>query len=197
MTVVARVQPAPAPRGRARLLVDAAAGHGYVGLCAAALLGWRRVRAIERDDRRLRQVEAAAAKLEVPVELELRPGTLGADAALVPAGADLVVALHACGAATDGVLAAAVTAGARFILCAPCCYGAAIPGWDEAIAKGQELGLPRDAAVRGRFAAAIVDGARLLRLRAAGYDAQLISFTAPTVTPHHLLFVARRGGRIT
>ncbi len=193
LTLIERLQPQPSPRGKPRTLVDAAAGHGYVGLCAAALLGWRRVVAIERSSTRLSRVREAAAHLDVPIELELRAGMLGVDV-LIPTEVDLVVALHACGAATDGVLSAACDARARFILCAPCCYGVQIDGWEQAQAEANRLGLPDQPAIRHRFSAALIDGARVQRLKTAGYDAKLLPFTAPTVTPHNLAFIARRGG---
>jgi hypothetical protein len=193
LALVAGAVRAPAPRGRPRTLVDAAAGHGYVGLCAAALLGWRRVVAIERDPDRVARVRAAAAQLPVPLELDARVAAI--DNGAIPVRADVVVALHACGPATDAVLAASIDAGARWIVCAPCCYGDAVPGWREADATADRLGLPDDAQVRGRFAASLIDGARLRQLHDAGYEAQLVPFAAPTVTPHHLAFRARRGAR--
>ena len=185
--LIAQLQPQPAPRGKPRLLVDGAAGHGYVGLCAAVLLGWRRVVAIERDPRRAARVRGAAAGLDVALEVRDADLTDG-----IPAEADVVVALHACGAATDALLDGAVSARARWIVCAPCCYGAAIPGYATALAEGARYG---DAMLAGRHAALEVDASRLDRLRSAGYEANLRAFTAPTVTPHHMAFVARRGGR--
>lgn len=194
LALVARAVKQPAPRGHARVLVDAAAGHGYVGLCAAALLGWRRVVAVERDPDRAARVRAAAAKLDVPLELDVRVATLGAGEAM-PDSADIVVALHACGPATDAVIEEATRRRARHIVCAPCCYGGAVAGWDEARREAEVLGLHADAEVRGRYARARIDSARLLGLERAGYEAALVSFTAPTVSPHHLALVARRGGR--
>lgn len=190
--LLAEVQPQPVPRLRARLLVDAAAGHGYVGLCAAALLGWRRLVAIERDPDRAARVRAAAARLDLPLELEVR--VRSADAEAMPAAPDVVLALHACGPATDEILDGAMAARARWILCAPCCYGERIAGYAEAVLESEWLGLPADAILRGRYASLRVDGARLDRLRGAGYEASLRAFTAPTVSPHHLVFRARRGG---
>lgn len=188
--LLARAQPQPAPRGKPRLLVDAAAGHGYVGLCAAALLGWRRVVAIERDAARAARVRAAARKLDVAIELHVEVG----DVRAFPERPDVVIALHACGPATDAVIDAAIAAQARWILSAPCCYGAAIPGWAAAMAEAAALGLPDDAVTRARFAALRIDAQRLNLLRAAGYEASLRAFAPPTVTPHHLVVYARRGG---
>ena len=158
------------------------------------MLGWKKIVAVERDADRIERVRAAAAKLDVAVELETRVASLGEGA--FPEGADLVVALHACGPATDGVISDAIASDARWILCAPCCYGAAIDGWSEAIAKADELHLPDDTGVRSRFLSSLVDAKRLERLQRSGYEANLIAFTAPTVTPHNLAFRARkRGGR--
>ncbi len=190
---ISRVQPQPVPRGKARVLVDAAAGNGYLGLCAAALLGWRRVVAIERDADRAARVRAAAAKLETPIDLRVEVASLD-DASSMPSEADVLVALHACGPATDAVLRAGIAARARWILCAPCCYGVAVPGWAAAIEEARRLGLPDDAITHVRFAIARIDGHRLASLGNAGYEASLRAFTAPTVTPHHLVIRARKGG---
>ena len=193
LAVIARVQPQPAPRGRARVLVDAAAGNGYVGLCAAALLGWRKVVAIERDPDRGDRVRAAAARLDVAIDLRVEVMELDEQSAMPPEP-DLLVALHSCGGATDGVLSAGRRAHARWILCAPCCYGDKIATWADAVAEAGRIGFPEDAILRVRFASARVDAGRLCALRSAGYEASLRAFTAPTVTPHHVLFHARRGG---
>jgi hypothetical protein len=195
LALLAEVVPQPVPRGKPRLLVDAAAGNGYVGLCAAALLGWRRVIAVEQQAALAGRVRKAAAGLcqDIGLDLVVRAERVGATA--LPMRPDAVVALHACGPATDAVLAAAIAAEARWILCAPCCYGAAVEGWTAAQATADRLGLGRAAHVRGRFAAALIDDARLARLAAAGYESQLVPFAAPTVTPHHLVLRARRGGR--
>jgi hypothetical protein len=189
---LARVQPQPAPRGKLRLLVDAAAGNGYVGLCAAALLGWRRVVAIERDPDRAERVRSAARKLDFTLALEVVAAEMSE--AVLPRNADVVLALHACGSASDAVLRAAIQVESRWILCAPCCYGAGIEDWAHIMA-GAAVTLPDDAVLAARFASVQVDARRLAELRRAGYEASLRSFTAPTVTPHHLLFLARRGGR--
>jgi hypothetical protein len=58
--------------------------------------------------------------------------------------------------------------------------------------RAEALGLPRHAEVRRRFVQAIVDAERTLRLEAAGYETNVVSFVAPTHTAHHLLWRARR-----
>jgi hypothetical protein len=178
------------------LLVDAAAGKGYVGLFAAALLGFSRIHVIERDPARVASSEAAAARLGAGA----RPGAMRfaagdvADASVWPEAPAIVVALHACGAASDAILDAASAAGARWMYVAPCCYAANVPFAATAEAKADALGIPRQAEVRRRFVMALVDAERVLRLETRGYEVTLTSFVPPTVTPHNLLFRARRVG---
>ena len=174
------------------LLVDAAAGKGYVGILAAKLvlepLGRRaRVVALERDPARAAAAQAAAAR--AGVDLDPRAADVG-DRDAWPAEPSLVLALHACGAAADALLDAAVAARARAILAVPCCVGASAP----ADAVAERLGLPRQAPVRRGFTETFVAAARTLRLEAAGYETEVVSFIAPTVTPYHLLWRARRVG---
>ncbi|TKC93035.1 methyltransferase [Polyangium fumosum] len=173
------------------LLVDAAAGKAYVGLVGAALLGFSRIHVIERKATRIAACEAAAARLGKRIELGLAAGDVG-DAACWPEAPAVVVALHACGAASDAILDAASGAGAKWLYVVPCCYAASVPFAAAAEAKADALGMPRQAEVRRRFVMSLVDAERALRLEAAGYEVTITAFVPPTVTPHNLLFRARR-----
>jgi len=173
---------------RGGTLVDAAAGHAYVGILAAALGRFARVVAIERDPARGARLQAIAQASSLPVEL--RAGDV-ADPALWPEAPDAVVALHACGAASDGVIDAAAQARARWLFVVPCCYAADVRFAARAEAHGEALGLPRAAAVRRRFVESLIDAERTLRLEAAGYEVTALALVAPTVTPHNLLLRAR------
>jgi SAM-dependent methyltransferase len=193
------------PSRGARTLVDAACGKGYLGVLAAKLL-WGtgegrhtpvlsvQVVAIDHLPARLAAASQAAERLGLAgAGFEARCGEVS-DLTLWPAAPDLVVALHACGAAADAVLDSAVRARARRILVAPCCTGARAAAAATAAALGEELGLPRQAAVRRGFVESIVAAERTLRLEAAGYETEVVSFVAPAVTPYHLLWRARRVG---
>jgi methyltransferase family protein len=173
------------------LLVDAAAGKSYVGLLAVELLGAARVHAIERDPRRAELCRQAAARLSRPAEVHVVEADVG-DAAAWPREPDVVVALHACGGASDAVLDAAVAAQARRLFLVPCCYGADLPFAAAAEARAEALGIPRHADVRRRFVAAVVDAERTLRLEAAGWETTVMALVPPTVTPHNLMWRARR-----
>lgn len=199
--LLAEVARAVAGTARARpvLMVDAAAGKGYVGLLAAQLLlaparRAGRVVVLEREAARVDAGRAAAAALDAGgVQIEHVAGDVG-DPRVWPAEPDVVVALHACGPAADAVLDRAVAARARRILLAPCCTGAAVAGAPLADRLAAELGVPAHAEVRRRFVQAVVDAERTLRLEAAGYETTVVAFAPPTVTPHNLLWRARRVG---
>ncbi|MFT3764656.1 MAG: methyltransferase [Minicystis sp.] len=171
--------------------VDAAAGKAYVGLLAVDLLGVTDLRVIERDPTRAESCRVAAAKLSPSARVDVRAGDV-ADASLWPEAPHAVVALHACGPASDAILDAAVRARARWLFLVPCCYGAAIPFAAAAEATADRLGLPRHAEIRRRMLASLVDAERTLRLEAAGYETTVVPFVAPTVTGHNLLWRARR-----
>jgi hypothetical protein len=178
---------------RTELLVDAAAGHAYVGLLAVELLGFERVVLVERDPRRLERTREAAARLPGHPAIEVRAGDV-ADRALWPERPAVVVALHACGAASDEILDAAAAAHARWLLLVPCCYARAVAFSATAEAMADATGIPRQAPVRRRYVETLVDAERTLRLEAAGYEVTLMHFVPPTVTPHNLMFRARRVG---
>lgn len=181
-------------RGSPLLLVDAAAGKAYVGLLAARLvLDHRpsaRVVTIERDAARVAASRLAAERLQASPPIDCRAGDV-ADRSVWPTSATLVVALHACGAASDAVIDGTVASGARGLLLVPCCTGAAVEASRVAARQADRVGIPPHAPVRRRFIQAIVDAERTWRLEAAGYETEVVELVGATVTPHNLLWRAR------
>lgn len=178
-------------------LVDAAAGKAYVGILAAELLlasrAETRVTLIERDGHRAMACRAAVARARVGQRVQFAIVESDVEAVGVwPAEPDLVVALHACGPATDTILDRAAAAKARHMLVVPCCTSGEIPAMPTALRAAQALGVPRHAEIRRRFLQTFVDSERTLRLEAAGYETAVVSFVPPTTTPHNLLWRARR-----
>jgi len=178
-------------------IVDAAAGKAYIGLLAVEFIFSPRgqkshVTLIEREPERAAACRQAIAKVRgtgatfAVVEAEV------GDRKAWPEAPDLVAALHACGAASDEVLDQSVACRARQLLLVPCCTSRAVAAATLAQTRAEALGLPRQAQIRRRFVQAIVDAERTLRLEAAGYETTVVSFVPPTVTPHHLLWRARR-----
>lgn len=180
-------------RARGGLLVDAAAGHGYLGLLAVELLGVSRVLLLEREPARVARCREAVAHLAGVAEIEVRQRDVG-DGSSWPERPEVVAALHACGPAADEILDGASASHARWILLVPCCYSHALRFAQAAEAHADSVGLPRQAAVRRPFVESIVDAERTLRLEAAGYQVQLLEFVPKAVTPHNRLFRARRVG---
>lgn len=177
--------------GRKGTLVDVAAGKAYLGLLAVELLGFTRLVVIERNAARLADCRHAQGKLSRAAQVELKEGDVG-DLSLWPDAPAVVVALHACGPASDATIDAAIARAAKWVLLVPCCYSAQVPTWALAEQRADALALPPHAEVRKRFVQSFIDGERVTRLEAAGYEVTVVPFVAPTVTPHNLLIRARR-----
>ena len=181
------------------VLADAAAGKAYVGLLAAELIlaprgQPARVRVIEREPARVAACHDAIARLRAPgVAVEVVAANVE-DAAAWPTEPDLVVALHACGPASDAIIDQVLAVQARMLLLVPCCTSKDVAAAALAQQRAEQLGLPRHAEVRRRFIQSIVDAERTLRLEAAGWQTTVVNFVAPTVTPHNLLWRAERVG---
>ncbi len=177
--------------GKGAHLIDAAAGKASVGLLAAELLPLGRLTVLERDPARVAACRAAASRLVRAVPVDVRQGDL-ADAALWPPEADAVVALHACGSASDRALDGVLSVGASNAFLVPCCYDegvlsrvagfAGVPPWLEVSARP----------LRRRWLSSLVDLERVLRLEEGGYETKVEELVAPTVTPHNLVICARR-----
>jgi SAM-dependent methyltransferase len=165
---------------RARTIVDLACGQGYAGIAVARLLGARTTLVgVEREPVRVERCRAIAARLGLDARFE------AGDVAKVelPARPDVVLALHACGGATDAAIERAAALRAKFVLIAPCCHsrrtGAPPPGF------------PPHGVLRRRWDVLATDARRVLVLEAAGYDVTVAELVAPTVSPDNLLFDAR------
>ncbi len=172
-------------------LVDAAAGKAYLGILAAKLMGFGPVTVLEREADRVRACEQAARRLGVEEKVRIVQTDL-ADFDAWPERIDVLVALHACGPASDLVIDAAVRRQARWLLLVPCCYGAAIPFAAKAGELAARTGISHHPELRNRLSASLIDAERTLRLEASGWQTTVAPLVPPTVTPHNLLWRARR-----
>jgi predicted RNA methylase len=199
--LLAEIAAAVAHRSRQHKLfmVDAAAGKSVVGLLAAELIlaptgRPARVHIIERDPRRVAACQQAVSRLQAPgIEVEISEADV-ADAQAWPAQPDMVVALHACGSASDLIIDQAIAVKARELLLVPCCTSKHVAAAGLAERHADALSIPRHAEVRRRFIQSIVDAERTLRLEAAGWQTTVVAFVAPTVTPHNLLWRCQHVG---
>jgi hypothetical protein len=177
------------------VLVDAAAGKSCVGLLAARLIlepsdRTARVVVLERDPCHLSRAKEASRRLGSSIPVEFVRSDV-ADTSSWPQAPAIVVALHACGTASDAIIESVVACQARRLLLVPCCTGQAMPSAQRAAALATALRIPRQAPVRRRFIQACVDAERTWRLEAAGYQTEVVELVAATVTPHHLMWRAR------
>ncbi len=180
------------------VLVDAAAGKSYVGLLAAKLVfepaGMpASVVTIEREAARVAISRRAVERLATPIPIECRDAQVS-DASAWPERPSIVAALHACGSAADTIIDRAIAAESRELLLVPCCTSRAVDAARRAERHAARIGIPRHAPVRRRFIQALVDAERTWRLEAAGYETEVVELVGATITPHNLLWRARRVG---
>jgi hypothetical protein len=180
-------------------VIDAAAGKAYVGLMAAefVLSPKARVGQITLIEREVDRAKACCQAVSRVQSKDVTFTVLHADVAdsrVWPVEPDIVVALHACGPAWDTIAERAMACRARHLLLVPCCTSEGVAAAVLAGKQAEALGLPRHAEVRRRFIQALVDAQRTLRLEAAGYATDVVAFVPPTITPHNLLWRARRTG---
>ena len=184
------------PADRPLVLVDAAAGRGYVSLISARLLlgpAGRPFRwlVIEREQRRADAVRSLAERDGFGASFEVICADVG-DPTAWPDAPDLVVALHACGPAADAVIDRATASSAAALLLVPCCVSKTVAAHATAAAAAESLAIPRHAPVRRRFLESIIAAERTLLLESRGYQTEVVEFCPPRVTPHNLLWRCRR-----
>ena len=108
-----------------------------------------------------------------------------------PAGMDVMIALHACDTATDHAIDLGVRAGARILVCAPCCHRELRPQ----IARPRLLsGLLRHGVHLGQEAEMVTDSMRALLLETCGYEAQVFEFVSLEHTRKNKMILARLQG---
>jgi len=174
--------PLCAGSAREHVLVDVACGKSYV-LHALHALARPRARyfGVDRSPALVEQCRAAAQRLGMPAQF-----CAGAIAeAPLPERPDVLIALHACGGASDQAVERAIALRARHLLLVPCCHER------PSRAAARALGLPAQGLLRGRLSDALTDTRRALRLEAAGYEVVALELVPAAVTPQNLLLRAR------
>ncbi len=124
---------------------------------------------------------AAAAQLE---GLHFEAGDLRSHR---PPALDVMVALHACDTATDHAIHLGLNAGARVIMCSPCCHRELRPQMARPAALDPML---RHGVHLGQQAEMVTDSLRALWLEAEGYDAQVFEFVALEHTSKNKMILA-------
>ncbi len=110
------------------------------------------------------------------------------------AGADVVIALHACDTATDDAIAWAVNNDAKLILVAPCCHH----DLQSQIVKSPDPWqvVTRYGLLEERFGDLLTDALRAHILKLVGYRTEIIEFVGGEHTPRNLMIRAVKTGAI-
>ena len=108
------------------------------------------------------------------------------------AGADIVIALHACDTATDDAIAKAVNANAELIVVAPCCHKQIRREMKASDGKSELDFLLRFGTYQERLSEMITDGLRAQLMELSGYECNLFEFISDAHTPKNVMIVAKR-----
>jgi hypothetical protein len=178
------------------VLVDAAAGKGYVGILTAKLIleplrREAKIVFIERNERLLNETRVASQRLNIQCDLDFISSDVN-NIHIWPLTPSIVVALHACGSATDVIIGSAIEVKARAMMIVPCCVGATTKGTALANDVASALAFPSCAPIQRKLIHAVVDAERVLNCESAGYQTQALEFVPAHVTPWNTLLRCQR-----
>ena len=106
---------------------------------------------------------------------------------VTPLAIDIMVALHACDTATDHAIHTGLRAGARIIMCSPCCHKELRP---QLLSPHPLRPLLKHGVHLGQQAEMLTDGLRAMLLDACGYDAQVFEFISLEHTNKNKMILA-------
>jgi hypothetical protein len=109
------------------------------------------------------------------------------------AGADAIIALHACDTATDDAIFKGITSGASLIAVAPCCHKQIRRSMEAGQADERLDFLLRHGTFLEKQAEMVTDGLRALILEVHGYRTKVFEFISDAHTPKNNLIVAQKG----
>lgn len=175
-----------------RRVVDMGAGKGYLTF---ALYDYLRGQGI---DAQVRGVEMRPDLVALCNDIARENDFTGLDfiagkiADEHAAGADMLIALHACDTATDDAIAAGVRAGAKIIVVAPCCHKQIRRAMEQTRDPGDFL-LGHGIFLE-RQAEMVTDALRALILRSQGYRVKAFEFISDSHTPKNVMITAEKAG---
>jgi hypothetical protein len=98
--------------------------------------------------------------------------------------ADILIALHACDTATDDAIAKGIEAGAKVIICAPCCHKQVRKNMEP---SGVITNITRHGILFERQAEILTDTIRAMIMEAYGYRTKVFEFISQEHTSKNLL----------
>lgn len=108
-------------------------------------------------------------------------------------GINMLIALHACDTATDDAILKGITAGAKYIVVAPCCH--------KQVRKAMQppenlMPILRHGIFAERQAELITDALRALLMEKFGYQTKVFEFISTEHTPKNLMIIGVKTGKI-
>lgn len=177
------------------VIVDAAAGKGYLGLVLAQLIlkpaGKGALIGIESRDELVERVQAIADKQELPATL-LSSSIQDAE---LPERVHFLLALHACDTATDEAIVRGIAAKADYIAVVPCCQAEISRLIGQLKSDAPISAMWRHAWHRREFGAQLTNVIRALALEARGYQVTVTELAGLEHSLKNELILARRVGR--
>jgi hypothetical protein len=168
-------------------VADFGSGKGYLTF---AMHDWLRaqgkraeVTGVELRDDMVKLCGAAAARHQM-AGLRFDQGDVRS---YTPLRLDVMIALHACDIATDYAIHFGLRAGAKVIMCSPCCHKQVRPQMQTPALLRPLL---QHGIHLGQEAEMVTDGLRALLLEAEGYDTQVFEFVALEHTSKNKMILA-------
>jgi hypothetical protein len=165
-------------------IADMGAGKGYLTFALyeylkSAYKGQLLVTGVEQRDE-LVDLTTHIAKFAGFESLRFVKGEIGSYDA---SGTDVLIALHACDTATDDAIASGIRAGARLIVCAPCCHKQV----RNAMLPPSTMPMLNYGILWERQAEILTDTLRALIMEKYGYKSHIQEFIDMGHTPKNLL----------
>ncbi len=184
------------PADRLRRIVDMGAGKGYLTFAVAdyvanVLKAPADVVGVEFRDDLVALCNDIAARADV-ANLAFVPGTIES---YDSAGADVLIALHACDTATDDAIAKGIAAGSELIVVAPCCHKQIRREMETSNAGTALDFVTRHGIFLERQAEMVTDAMRAMILEHFGYSTKVFEFISDVHTPKNVLIVATKTKR--
>jgi SAM-dependent methyltransferase len=110
-----------------------------------------------------------------------------------PQAVDVMIALHACDTATDHAIDLGMRAGARILVCSPCCHKELRPQMRRPAPLGA---LFRHGIHAAQEAEMVTDTLRALVLEASGFDAKVFEFVSLEHTSKNKMILATRRSEV-
>ncbi|HQO49768.1 MAG TPA: SAM-dependent methyltransferase [Bacteroidales bacterium] len=166
-------------------IVDMGAGKGYLTFALYEYLAQNEkikpsVTGVEQRPELVEKTNAIAESAGL-AGLRFEEGSINAFA--MPR-TDVLIALHACDTATDDAIAAGIAAGARLIVCAPCCHKQIRK---EMQATARDLPVLKYGILFERQAEIVTDTLRALIMEKYGYQTHIQEFIEAEHTPKNVL----------